>query len=253
MNKNKWCFCLAMIISQLFFQVVDAKSRVTIQIPSLQQETDYVWQTIRDIRFFEQHNYAVSLPAGQLIESLLQKSRSNQLTDDDYIGLQVFMQNDVYQAADYLSGSQKINANLPLINRMINQISDGRRNWDFKEFENYQVRLTLYGPGGSFDPDNGSILIFTSPEGGFKQYKNPANIIIHEVVHIGIEHSIVQKHGVPHGLKERIVDTFVLLNFHEMLPAYRKQPMGDQRLDAMLTSQDDLNDLASIIEQFVKN
>ncbi len=192
----------------------------------------------------------MNLPAGQLIESLLEKSRKQQLSNDDFSSLKAFMRDHVYQASDYMSGKQKIAARLPLLDRMINQISGGKRNWHFKEFENYRVRLTLYGPGGSFDPDNGMILIFTTPEGDFKQYKDPANTIIHEVVHVGIEHSIIQKFMVSHGLKERIVDTFVLLQFQDLLPDYRMQSMGDQRLDRVLASQDDLSDLAKIIEQF---
>ncbi len=49
---NKWCLGLVLMINQLLFQLVDAKSRIIIEVPSLQQETAYVWQTITGTSIF---------------------------------------------------------------------------------------------------------------------------------------------------------------------------------------------------------
>ena len=190
-----------------------SQNRIVLNIPSAKTESEYIWRTIQDIKFFEEHNYQVRLPAGDLIEQLKEKSKSAKLNNTDYERLEIFIRDSIYHKAEYQKGYDKIQSELALINKMVNEIDASNFKWDFKAFESYQVNLTLYGPGGSYDPDEGSILIFTIPNGGFKNYKNPANTIIHEVVHIGIEASIISKYNVPHALKERIVDIFVALNF----------------------------------------
>lgn len=229
-----------------------SQNRILINIPSAKTEAEYIWRTIQDIRFFEEHNYQVSLPEGELIEQLKEKSKSENLNNADYEKLEIFVRDSIYNEEEYQKGYNKIQNELELINKMINQIGDSNFKWDFKEFEFYQVNLTLYGPGGSYNPDEGSILIYSTPNGQFKNYKNPANTIIHEVVHIGIEESIISKYNVPHSLKERIVDTFVSLNFGQYLPDYKIQDMGDLRLDSFIRKKSDLNNLEDIVGQILK-
>lgn len=229
-----------------------SQDRVQINIPTLEAETEYIWRTIIDTRFFEENNYQVSLPGGELIESLKQKAKSNNLSDADYEDLKSFMQKGVYNPSDYQRGYQNIEAQLALVNKMIAEIGSMNLDWNFKEFDIYTVNLTLYGPGGSYNPDEGSLLIYTTIDGRFKQYDNPAHTLIHEVVHMGIEASIIQKYNVPHPLKERIVDTFVSLCFGELLPDYRIQNMGDTRTDSFLKNKADLAKLDIIVEQILR-
>ena len=135
---------------------------------------------------------------------------------------------------------------------MVSRIGECIWHWPFKAFDNDQINLTQYGSGGSYHPDDGSILIFTTPQGQFKQYDNPANTNIHEIIHIGIEASIIQQLKVPHTLKERIVDLYVQLSFHKELPDYRIQNMGDKRIDQYLNKKKQLKHLHQIIETFMK-
>ncbi|NER15342.1 hypothetical protein GWK08_17945 [Leptobacterium flavescens] len=221
-----------------------------MNIPTPEQEADQIWRTLRDIAFFEKHNYQLSLPKNELIDDLKQKSRANRLSQNDYESLKKFVKTRAYKKSDYLMGYEKIEQVVPLLNKMVTSIGQSRKNWDFKEYDVYQVNLTLYGPGGSYDPDNGSILIFTTLDGRFKQYDNPVNTLIHEIVHIGMENSIMAEYKVPHPLKERIVDTFVWLSFGELLPDYRIQNMGDKRIDDHLKERKDLEDLAEIVKAF---
>ncbi len=232
--------------------IASAQERIRINIPSAEAEAEYVWRTIRDIHFFDQHGYSISLPQGALIDSLLTKARSGSLNDSDFARLQNYMQASVYDAKDYQAAYKIIEGRRSLINNMINEIDAGERGWSFRSFLTYQINLTLYGPGGSYDPENGSILIYTTPEGDFKNYRDPANTIIHEVVHIGIEASIIRKFNVPHPMKERIVDKFVLLNFKGYLPDYRIQNIGDARIDVHLNSGEDLARLSSIVEKVLR-
>ena len=227
-----------------------SKNRIQINIPTPDSETEYVWSIIQDTPFFEKNNYQVSLPEGALIESLINKSKKGKLSDFDYQNLREFMKG-AYNPSDYEAAHDKIKNNIDLINSMIAQFSKFKFDWEFKEFEVYQVNLTLYGPGGSYNADEGSLLLYTTPKGRFKQYDNPANTIIHEIVHIGIDQSIINKYKVPHALKERIVDTFVYLNFKDLLLGYTIQNMGDNRIDPHLKNKSDLNNLNNFVQQIM--
>lgn len=223
-------------------------NRVSVTIPTAEAESDYIWRTIQDIQFFEEQNYQLSLPSGALIEELKTKAKANSLSDKDYDRLQIFIKDSVYNANDYQEGYKKIEGRLELINKMIDEISQSSFNWNFKEFKTYKINLTLYGPGGSYDPNEGSLLIFTTKTGQFKNYDDPACTIIHEIVHIGMEESLITKYQVPHPLKERIVDGFVFLSFKDVLPEYQIQDMGEKRADTYLREKADLKDLSTTLE-----
>ncbi len=239
------------VIILLHNSIVWCQNRIKINIPSVEEETNYIWRNIQDISFFEQHGYSLSLPKGEIIEELKVKSKNNQLVQQDFYNLLEFMTKEVYNLNQYQEGFKRIEEKSVLINKMVNKLSKCKRNWGFKEFEIYQINLTLYGPGGSYNPENGSILIFTTQQGQFKQYENPSNTIIHEIIHIGIEESIINKFQVPHPLKERIVDLFVQLNFKKYLPEYRIQNMGDKRIDTLLGKKRNLKNLDKIINEFM--
>jgi len=252
MRKIKLKINILLIIGLFAYCEGISQTRVQVNIPSVESESNYVWRTIRDIKFFEQNNYLISLPKGALIESLKSKSRYNNLSDEDFESLKIHMRDSVYNKIDYQKGYAKIESELALINKMIVQLDESERNWDFKTFDTYHINLTLYGPGGSYNPNKGTILIYTSPKGDFKQYDNPANTIIHEIVHIGIEESIVSQFKIPHRLKERIVDNYVLLCFKGYLPNYRMQNMGDNRIDPYLKQKIDLKDLSEFVAEIMK-
>ncbi|MEM9024167.1 MAG: hypothetical protein AAGB22_10520, partial [Bacteroidota bacterium] len=147
---------------------------------------------------------------------------------------------------------EKIRQQLALLDTMIHQLNPTSYPWTFTTFDTYRVTLTLYGPGGSYDPEEGSILIYTTPTGQVKNYDDPANTIIHEVVHIGLEQAIMVTLQVPHPLKERIVDTFVSLHFGRYLPEYRIQNLGDTRSDPYLKSPADFSRLDQIVARLLK-
>ena len=226
--------------------------RIRIETPSIAQEVEMVWSTLRDIKFFEEHNYSVSLPSGQLIDELKKKGRQGKLGEADYSRLESFMHKHVYKVENYQKSRSIISAAIPTLLVFLQDMESKKWDWDIAFFPTYRIQMTLYGPGGSYHPDDGSIVIFTTPDGRFKQYNDPTNTLIHEMVHLCIEESIIQTYQVPHSLKERLVDRFVKISYGDKLPEYRIQPMGDTDLDQFVTSNTDLQNLASIVEEFMK-
>ncbi|MEO9869076.1 hypothetical protein [Ekhidna sp.] len=219
------------------------QEKVILRISSLEEEVDYIWQNIQDIQFFEEKGYQVVFPKLKYIDLLKEKSEDAELSSNDYERLKSLFTDSIYKSVDYLAGLEKMKQNQSLIEKMIGMLGQLELDWNFKIHQPYVVKLTLYGPGGSYNPDTGHIVLFTTTEGGFKQYENPACTIIHEIVHMGVEQSLIQKLRIPHTSKERIVDQFVLLNFQNLIPSYQLQDMGDYRADAFMNSLDDLKDL----------
>jgi hypothetical protein len=161
------------------------------------------------------------------------------------------MKRSVYERNDYLKGYQKITETIPTIEKAITILSEVQMKWNFALLPEYQIALTLYGPGGSYDPEIGRILLQTTTAGTFKGYNNPANTIIHEIIHIGIESSIVKKYNLTHTLKERIVDRIVQILFCDLLTDYRLQGFGDSSIDNYLKSKDDFINLPHNIEKYL--
>jgi len=244
MAKNFIFVLLGLIVSKSSW----AQDAIMMRASSLEEEVDYIWRNIQDISFFKENGYDVAFPKLEHIKVLKEKSRAGKLDDDDYSKLKSIFSDSVYRPSNYQAGLEKLAQNQQLIETMIQDLKKLDLNWKFKFHRPYVVKLTLYGPGGSYDPDSGHILLFTTRDGKFKQYEDPACTIIHEVVHMGIEQSLIQKFNVSHTLKERIVDQFVLLNFQEYLPEYRVQDMGDYRADQFMQSKEDLQHLHQTLQ-----
>jgi hypothetical protein len=220
----------------------------------VQQEATSIWRTINDYRFLEKQGYTINLPNDSLIDSLVTKSKNGTFGNDDFSAIYTLLESKYFNPKNYQEAKQKVENDLDLLNDFLDEIDSEKNQWDWKfnMFDKYKVVFTLYGTGGSYDPDEGIITLLTNKKGGFMKYQNPAYTIIHEISHMGMEYSIVQKHNLNHGLKERLVDTFVYLMFEEKLPKYKVQDMGDRSIDNYLNKKKDIESLNSIIAEFVK-
>ncbi|MEM7186274.1 MAG: hypothetical protein AAF466_06415, partial [Bacteroidota bacterium] len=228
------------------------ESRIEIIQPSVQQEATSIWRTINDIAFFEGQGYTIHLPKDPVIDSLITKSKSGTFGNNDFPTIYTLLESKVYDPKSYEIATQKVEEQLDLLNDLIGDIDNGKSKWDWKfnMFLKYRVVFTLYGTGGSYDPDEGIITLLTTEQGGFMNYTNPANTIIHEITHMGMEYSIVRPYQLTHGSKERFVDTFVFLMFHEQLPEYRIQNMGDKAIDDYLKKKEDIGSINAIASKF---
>jgi len=228
-------------------------SRIEIVQPTIEQETTSIWRTINDYTFLEKQGYTIQLPKDALIDSLITKSKKGTFGNEDFSLIYTLVESKIFDPNDYEHAKRNVGNQIDLLNECISEIDSKKEQWDwqFKMFDNYKVVFTLYGTGGSYDPDEATVTLLTNKEGGFMKYKNPAYTIIHEISHMGMEYSMVQKYNLSHGLKERLVDTFVYLMFKEKLPEYKIQAMGDKTIDKYLNKKKDIESLDSIISEFV--
>lgn len=224
-------------------------SRIDIVRPTIQQEATSIWRTINDYTFLENQGYRIHLPDDAIIDSLIIKSKHGAFGNEDFSTIYALLDTTFFDPEDYEQAHQKVADELALLNEFVAEIDAKKDQWDwtFKMFDQYKVVFTLYGTGGSYDPDEGIVTLLTNKEGGFMKYSNPAYTIIHEITHMGMEYSIVQHYNLPHGLKERIIDTFVSLMFGEELPDYTIQAMGEEEIDTYLNKEKDIESLNAII------
>lgn len=247
-------FGLSLILHQFCFTQQVKNNFISINIPTVEQEATSIWRTINDIDFLEQQGYKINLPEDEFIQSLITKSKNGAFGNEDFSEIYNLLESNIYAKSNYELALKNVLDQEELINKLIYQLKNSKNdwNWDFKIFDKYNIVFTLYGTGGSYDPDLGTITLLTTIEGDFMNYSNPTNTIIHEITHMGIEQSIVQKYNLPHGSKERIVDLVVLILFGEILPEYKIQNMGDTKIDKYLKNRTDLVDLESTVKEIVK-
>lgn len=226
---------------------------LSIELPTIEQEATSIWRIINDIVFLEGQGYRIHLPQNDSIQALIAKSKNGTFGNEDFPTIYNLLESGLYQSSHYEAALEKVKDQEALINDMLHQLQFAKKSWDweFQTFEQYPIVFTLYGTGGSYDPDLGSVTLFTTLDGDFMNYDKPANTIIHEIVHMGIEKSIVQAYNLPHGLKERLVDTVVYLLFGGVLPEYKIQNMGDPKIDALVRSKEDLKTLRATVEKFM--
>lgn len=235
--------------STILSQKVD---RIKINLPTAKEECKYVWQVMKNYEFYKKYKYELALPKHGIIDIL--KSNKDSLTEKNYSKLYYAFYYDIYDKYNYKNGFINIKKSLPLIEDMVSSLYKYQKLWGFRIFPTYNLNLTQYGPGGKYNPIDGSILLYTSKDGNFKMYKEKAAYtIIHEIVHIGIEECIVTRFNVDQPLKERIVDLFVKHHFGSVLTDYKVENNAGNKIDSYLKTDNDFENLPKRVELFLKH
>lgn len=223
---------------------------VVFHASTAEEEARYVWHLINQIEFFNQNGYKISLPANPLIDYLKTKALQNQLQQDDYQKLKEAFEKEIYNPDHYKLALIQLEEAEDKIVKCLPIFLDYQDKWGFKVFPQYKIRLTLYGPGGSYNYSNGEIIMLTRENEGFT--REPSETIVHEMIHIGIEEIIIKKYNLPHWIKERIVDKFVDYHFRSLFPNYWMQSKGDPTIDPFLNHPDSWERLPYYINEYVK-
>ena len=223
-----------------------------ILVPTAEKEAEMVFYFINNIIFYEENGYepALLLPNVPLINSLKAKVKEgNRLSKDDFIQLKNIFENEIFDENDYiLPMNTMINA-AKTADKQMSVFEYYEQQWGFFIPDKYNIMLTLYGPGGSYNPSNGNISMKISKHGIFSI--DPLGTILHEAFHIGIEKIIIQEYNIPHGTKERIVDQFIHHKFKNIVPTYQMQPMGDVSIDVIFEDDEVFDDLPIRIKSFM--
>ena len=237
------CLCL------FWFSLAGAveKSPELIFRPQTPSEAfSYIQELISQLPWFKANGYRIALPTQFATEG------EENLSEEKINELKALFLTQIYSSSQFDISLRHLYDAEPLIERGFEKLSLLKENWDFKIVPSYEVVLTLYGPGGDSDSQKGTVLLFTTPTGMFKR-KTGYEVLFHEIVHIGIEESIVKKYRLSHWEKERLVDLICALYLAEILPEYKMQPNGDKRLDMFVDERNIVQHLPLAIERFVQN
>lgn len=107
--------------------------------------------------------------------------------------------------------------------------------------DEYQVVLTCYGSGGSYDPSTGELTI--NVQRAAEENRLPG-VIVHEIIHTSIQH-LVDRYRIVHWRKEAIVD-LLLERYFPTLHMRQRIPMNDLSVveEAFNTSFPDIIEIA---------
>jgi len=194
--------------------VIEAGDSVLVIRPQTVAEAyRYLVDTINQSDFFRENNYEVALPAN---ESFKHRGRIGSL--DSFAS-------QVYQPSDYEAAMNSLQSKRGVLRRTLLWFVENRRIESLCVPQKYTVLLTLYGPGGSYNAETGTITMLTSLDGRFRG-GGAAENVSHEMMHIAVERTLVQRFNLMHWEKERLVDVLVHRELGEWLPEYQIQQNG---------------------------
>lgn len=223
------------------------KPTISIRIATPEKEFNNISYTLRNRTFFRENGYDVALPDHEKFQQLGELTTNGPTFDP--IELHDLFVKKVYDKGNYEKGLAKAAHMTDVFDDAIPIFNDLKRRWGFTVFDHYDVILTLYGPGGYYNPQSGEIFLMTNPSGHFKR-SDPAHTLIHEMVHIGIHDNIVKAFQLTHWEKERIVDLICSYMFDDIIKDYKLQPNGEKNLDAFITKNSIMN-LPATIQAYV--
>ena len=235
-------------VKDLNGQIEEKRPSITIRSPQPQEEFGVIWHTLRTMPFYRKHGYDVVLPDHERFDELV-KLPPNIRDAEKKKTYEIFVQH-IYRKTDYENGLEALDDVEERIRAAFERFEELNNQWDFKVFHHYDVVLTLYGPGGHFNPRTGKVVLKTTLDGRFKRGDH-LHTIIHEMVHIGIHENIVKRFQLTHWETERVVDLICSIKFGDILRDYRIQPGGERNLDTFV-SHDSISNLPEAIEAYVK-
>lgn len=214
-------------------------SNIEIRAPTIREEFEHLKYVLKNKEFYEKNGYKVSYPN-------VPELRDPTILNDNDKMFSLFRDKE-YDVGHYTSGIKVILNRKEDIEMCITKLKSLCQYWNFKYFPKYLVIPTKYGPGGSYNPNQGHVILLITREGGSN--REHSHTILHEITHIGIEDSIVSKYALNHSEKERLVDLIVKIMFPKELPDYYIQKIGDSRLDSYINAET-INILPKIIESY---
>ncbi len=220
------------------------KVEIQARAQSADEEFEYLMGVLSRMDFYKKHGYMVSLPEHPVFLSLAEKSEF--LKSENPEKLKEIFKNEIYDESFYENAISAINKRMDILESVLARIASWQ-NYGFKLFSKYDVKLTAYGPGGSYDSKQGSIIMKCNKSGNFN--KAPQHIIAHEIVHIAVEESIVQSFNLTNNEKEALVDAVCAYHLGDILRGYKVQPLGDKNI-LKIVAEGEISGIGEVIGRY---
>lgn len=197
---------------------------------SVEFEVERISETLRQLDWFKNKGYNVSLPSSLSV-----------LNPVDISGEKI--KNSVIE--EYVENDYEIQKNYLLLNwnNIAAQLSEGFSNIAFAPLDHYNIFLSKYGVGGSYHyPDEIIINI------KFKYEKGLLRTTAHEIIHLIIQ-PLIEKYKINHWSKERIVD-LLMLRLLPQLSKPQRLPINTESIDNIFNKM--YPDIEVVIEDIGK-
>lgn len=212
----------------------------------------YLRWLVNSLEWYRRNNYPADIfPEGKLLEEMqqsVQKGESEDIFTQKFFkqATAEFYNEDFFQKMHAL-----IDSKIPCIAKICADFSKLEKNWGFKVFDTYQLDLTYGGSGGSYNPCKGKVILRMPKQPDFQQMatKNWERLIVHEMLHIGIEENIVKAFNLSQNEKERVVD---LMTRYFTKDPYM-QERGEKRMDAFVTEEAIVHNLVEAVQKGKKS
>lgn len=218
--------------------------KLTMRAQTPQEEFSYILFLLGRMPWYEERGYEIVLLGDTEFNNRLKTADEN-----ERVHLFDYFAQNLYEAEFYQPALTALEAVRPNIEATFPALVKWHQAWGFSLVPHYQLLVTRYGPGGSYDV-SGLIKMMTLGNGKFRR-PHPGHTAVHEIIHIGVEETIVQRFGLSHEEKEALVDTLCLLL---TVPIYRLDvPHGKREvleLFAKIITAEALEDLPAVIAQY---
>jgi len=221
--------------------------QIIIRPQTANEEFYYLMGVLGKMAFYNKNGYFIPIPDHPFFKNI--SKNLDLLKSLDIEKAKEIFKTEVYNLDYFKNGLKIVNQDIDLVRKAIEKMKKWTI-WGFKLFSKYEVRLTAYGPGGSYNSDKGNIIMKTKLNGVFG--RPPLHVIVHEIVHIGIEKLIVKKFELAHAEKEALVDAVCVNYFKDILANYKIQDRGDKKVFNLI-SQSDIAKLPQVISKYKKS
>lgn len=111
---------------------------------------------------------------------------------------------ELYSKCSYDEAICKIKEFIPKISKAETKFKALHDSWGFKIYDKYVIDLDYFGSGGKYFYQTGHVTV--GIKGGVPTDEKIIGLILHEMIHLGIQELIVNRFNLPQEEKERIVD-----------------------------------------------
>ncbi len=221
-------------------------TKIIIRAQTADEEFDYLMGVLGKMDFYNQHGYKIPIPDHPFFLNI--SNNLDLLKSTDLEKARDIFNKEVYNSQFFEKGVKTVKKDIKIVEKAIKKMQKWK-NWKFKLFPKYEIKLTAYGPGGSYDFNRGAVIMKTKESGEFGRI--PYHVIIHEIIHIGIEESIIKKFELTHLEKEGLVDSICSNYFDDLMIDYMVQSRGEKKVFNLI-SKENIMKLPKIIKEYKK-
>lgn len=233
--------------------VADEPAELEIRPPTLDEAFNYVMLLGDNVAFLKAKGYKFNLPKHPAFEALLNADAP--VGEEQRKELKRIFEEEIYDESTYAPAVEGLEKRRATIEAAIAKLAVLHDNWGLTTFPKHEVVFNFVGLGGGH-PLTGKVNMCLREDGtfggAFGTVDRPEVIVVHELVHNGVDISIAQRFQLSWWEHERLVDLICSEYLGEVLGSpHISQDQGDRRLDEFVTRETITNDLPAAIEKYV--